>query len=211
MKGQGPNSITSYISGLNYIQKTLGEKDLLSFPIIKKTLIGLRKRGRRRPPKQAIDIPTLSKLIAATETCLKDIIDIAMTKCYIAMQFFGLFRISELLGDLKLKIPPLLFSNIKINDNLLTTELTQYKHSNGKGAVVKLCRQPSPSICPINLLNNYITLRGSRPGPLFILGNGKPLGKQALASRLRRCCVAAGLPPRTLNSPPTLSKWIGCL
>ena len=122
-----------------------------------------------------------------------------MTKCYIAMQFFGLFRTSELLGDLKLKIPPLLFSNFKINDNLLTTELTQYKHSNGKGAVVKLCKQPSPSICPINLLSNYITLRGSRPGPLFILGNGKPLGKQAFAIRLRRCCVAAGLPPRTFS------------
>ena len=106
IQGQGANSITSYISGLNYIQKSLNEKDLLSYPLVKKVLTGLRKNRRKSLPKAAIDLATLTKLITSTENCLHDIFEIYLIKCYIAIQFFGLFRISELLGDNKLEIPP---------------------------------------------------------------------------------------------------------
>ena len=200
IQGLGSKTITSCVSGLNYFQKSLNAQDLMTYPLIKKALKGLRKSGIKTTPKPAIDISSLEKLMAATEMCLKDMFEIKLMKCYMAVQFFGLFRVSELLGDVRLHIPAVKYEDFLISQDKLRLELAQYKHSAGKGAHIEVCSQTIETICPIKLMNDYLQLRGTRPGPLFLLGNGKPLSKQALATRFRRCCAAAGLPPRRFSS-----------
>jgi len=48
------------------------------------------------------------------------------------------------------------------------------------------------SVCPITALGNYLSLRGSAPGPLFIFSDGRPLTRQQLSSSVQSILNEAG-------------------
>ena len=48
------------------------------------------------------------------------------------------------------------------------------------------------SVCPIVALGNYLSRRGSTPGPLFLFSNGHPLTQQQLSSSVQAILHAAG-------------------
>ena len=48
------------------------------------------------------------------------------------------------------------------------------------------------SVCPIVALGNYLSRRGSTPGPLFLFSNGRPLTRQQLSSSVQAILHAAG-------------------
>ena len=48
------------------------------------------------------------------------------------------------------------------------------------------------SVCPIMALGNYLSLRGSAPGPLFTYSDGRPLTRQQLSSSVQSILHAAG-------------------
>ena len=48
------------------------------------------------------------------------------------------------------------------------------------------------SVCPIMALGNYLSLRGSAPGPLFTFSAGRPLTRQQLSSSVQSILHAAG-------------------
>ena len=49
-------------------------------------------------------------------------------------------------------------------------------------------------LCPVRALVQYLHLRGSNPGPLFLLSDGTPLSRQWLASSIRSILSSAGVP-----------------
>jgi len=48
------------------------------------------------------------------------------------------------------------------------------------------------SVCPITALGNYLSLRGSAPGPLFLFSDGRPLSWQQLSSSVQSILNGAG-------------------
>ena len=200
LTGHASSTITSYVSGINYFQRTLGYKDLLSNQLVQKTLLGIRKTSPKNPPRRPVNIETLRKLLNAATMFLNNLRDIALFKAIICIQFFGLFRISELLGDKNIDIPSLSLEDINMNNNIISVNLKRYKHSSGKGIVVNLCSQASKDLCPFEQLNKYLSFRGSKPGPLFVSSSGRQVTKQLFATHLRRCCKAAGFQPNEYSS-----------
>ena len=59
LEGLAASTITSYISGINHFQKSMGFKDLLDNPIVRKTILGLQKCGVKKTKKNAINLQTL--------------------------------------------------------------------------------------------------------------------------------------------------------
>ena len=49
-------------------------------------------------------------------------------------------------------------------------------------------------LCPVSALLHYLTARGSRPGPLFVCENGKPLTKLKFVEEVRAALTEANLP-----------------
>ena len=52
----------------------------------------------------------------------------------------------------------------------------------------------SSSICAVRAVLHYLSLRGNRSGPLFMLHTGQPLTRQLVTARLRSILHSAGLP-----------------
>ena len=48
-------------------------------------------------------------------------------------------------------------------------------------------------ICPVQLLMDYLVLRGSRPGAIFISHLGNPVSRDAFATQLKRAFRHCGL------------------
>ena len=59
------------------------------------------------------------------------------------------------------------------------------------------CRKPTPfrkgPLCAVQAMMAYLSVRGSAPGPLFRLQDGRPLSRVLLTDWLRQIFSAAGL------------------
>ena len=63
-----------------------------------------------------------------------------------------------------------------------------FKHSyNSRPFSVVLSRQPN-STCPVVLLSKYLTLRGLRPGAIFVSEGGLPVSRSVFSSQLLEIC-----------------------
>ena len=49
-------------------------------------------------------------------------------------------------------------------------------------------------LCPVRALTQYLHVRGSTSGPLFLLSDGTPLHRQWLTSSIQSILAAAGVP-----------------
>ena len=65
-----------------------------------------------------------------------------------------------------------------------------------KGCFVHIGRGSFP-LCAVQSLLAYLTLRGDRPGPLFLFQDGRPLSRSLLTAWLRRILPSAKHPRQT--------------
>ena len=188
-----PTTITTYLSAIAYFHKALEVTDPTNHWLVKKCLIGLKKQTKTRPEKPRVTLKSLEKLVKISKTSLSKSEKLQFN-CIITILFFGLFRISELLGDRKLKIASLEKSQVKVRNKILQIELISYKHSKGEKAIVEITAQKSKYICPLKNLQKYLEHRGPGEGPLFKIGK-KALTKARFNTLLKKCSETAGYEP----------------
>ena len=63
-------------------------------------------------------------------------------------------------------------------------------------------------LCPVRALTQYLHIRGSTPGPLFLLSDGTPLHRQWLTSNIQSIFSAAGVPVATPAIASALAKLL---
>ena len=51
------------------------------------------------------------------------------------------------------------------------------------------------NFCPVQIILDYLSLRGSRPGPLFHLGDGSPVSRAIFIDKLSMAIKYCGLDP----------------
>ena len=88
---------------------------------------------------------------------------------------------------------------ISSSGELMAFKLTfgDFKHSymyHAHPFSVILSRQPN-STCPVALLSQYFTLRGFRPGDIFLSEDGLPVSRSFFSNQLLRACHLCGLDP----------------
>ena len=175
--------------------------EFLTKPLIKKLIVGLKKKGPKKKKRKAVDLKSLKRINKAAKTYFKNDTDILLFQTVAAMMLFGLFRVSELLGDKALGIQSLQREQLKLTKDLLTISIAEYKHSKGQFSEVQITSQNSKYICPVNLLEKYLYRRGSQEGPLFVDNKQIPLTKQKFSRWLKNCCKVAKInPPYTSHS-----------
>ncbi len=117
--------------------------------------------------------------------------------------FFGFFRLGEITCPSPCNFDPrvhLTFEDVSV-DNLENTRLISLRIKRSKtdqlraGTTVSLARADG-DLCPVAALLAYIAIRGERPGPLFILEDGRYLTQAILTQHLRQAISRIGLDPR---------------
>ena len=172
------------------------QEDNTNKPLVRNCLKGLSENLKDKRP--AITPQTLDRLNRTANECL-DAYGAVAFRCISSWLFFGLFRISELLGDKGLNIPSLELDSVKEKKRVLTISLRSYKHSKGKGALVDLARQKNKHICPLRSFKTYIKTRGKNSNFLFVNKRGKPITKNVFAKTLKKVSLAADYNPPFLT------------
>jgi hypothetical protein len=76
-------------------------------------------------------------------------------------------------------------------------QFTSYKHSNHQTPVLTVNRSDRRD-CPVKALQEYIPLRGSAPGPLFLKDNS-PISRQHFTKVFHNCLKYINLLPSSYN------------
>ena len=119
-----------------------------------------------------------------------------------SLAFYAFLRIGEMTGKFNSNANhPLqldqLTKLISPSGELTAFKLTfgDFKHSyNARPLSVVLSQQPN-STCPIVLLSKYFTLRGFRPGTIFLSEDWLPVSRSFFSNQLLRACHLCGLDP----------------
>ena len=161
--------------------------------LVKRCVKGLRKNTITKE-KPRVTVGALRALIRVAVKKLNQY-EANLFKSLASMLFFGLFRISELIGDDRLGIQAVKLEQVESTKSSIKITLNQYKHSKGERAVIIMKKQSDREICPIQNWKSFIKIRGNKRGRLFIYKNQKPVSKSSFATTLARCSKAAGYEP----------------
>ena len=76
-----------------------------------------------------------------------------------------------------------------------TITFTSFKHNTAlKTFSVRIEAKPELKTCPVQLLSQFLQVRGSAPGPLFCYVDGTPVPRGHFSTKLNLCLKALSLP-----------------
>ena len=197
-----PSTVTKYISALGYSHKLLGFPDPSKVFYVSQILKGYKKVGFRLDSRLPITLPILDRLVSIAPFLQGSTYQISQFQAMCSLAFYAFLRIGEMTVHFNGNAnPPLQLHQItkliSPSGELQAFKLTfgDFKHSyNSRPFSVVLSRQPN-STCPVLLLSKYLTLRGIRPGAIFVSEGGLPVSRSVFSSQLLRACHLCGLDP----------------
>lgn len=110
------------------------------------------------------------------------------------LAFHAFLRVGELCGSRH----ALCMENIDMQPNYFSVKFSSYKFSAGRCPSVFIPANSSV-YCPVRALNQYLEVRGSHPGFLFLTTGGEPLSIPKFRSELALVVRAAGLHDRGIT------------
>ena len=169
-----PSTVTTYISALGYSHKLLGFPDPSKVFYVYQILKGYKKVGFHLDSRLPITLPILDRLVRIGEMTTH-----FNSNANPPLQLYQITKLISPSGDLQ----------------AFKLTFGDFKHSyNSRPFSVVLSRQPN-STCPVVLLSKYLTLRGVRPGAIFVSEGGLPVSRSVFSSQLLRACHLCGLDP----------------
>lgn len=194
------STIRSYLSAISFVSKCKQENDPVSSFLVSKTLQGLKNTVN--PTADAslrpITKPVLAKVVDAIKFCVAPHYSILLYKSLFLLTFHACLRA----GEVTLSNNPTHIIQLRQICRLTTgytIKFQSYKHCTQTKPAIHITTQPNAMYCPVVALDNYLSIRGSHPGPLFILQADKNLTRQAFATTLKNCIRHAGYPPEKYN------------
>ena len=190
-----PPTVTSYLSAVRSLHVDLGLPDpMLGSHRLHRLVRGVRRQG---PPSQRVSrLPVTNRLMVVLgQSLAMPSFNHRMFWAACCAAFFGFLRVGEFTCP-GVFDPPCHLSRSDISLDSAGCFLLHLKRSKSdpfaRGCVVLLA--PSGSwICPVSALANYLELRGSSPGPLFVCDDGRPLTPGLVNKWLRAILSSAGV------------------
>ena len=195
-KGLAPSFISTYLASIRSLHVDFGLPDPTNGALRLRRILRAARPipgSTPRPLRLPITVPLLAIIAQALDSPTFDNVMFWAACC---TAFFGFLRVSEFtcygpydpimhLSRSDLSLDPAGFYRLYL------------KRSKTDPFALGCTIILGPSgrrICPVIALSRYITLRGTSPGPLFILANGLPLSPSVVNTWLRSILSATGIP-----------------
>lgn len=189
LDGLAYSSILSRLSAINFIHKARSWPAPSASFLVSKALAGVRNlKGASRSTRAPITPPILSRLISSLDSLHLTPRQCALFRAMFLLAFYAFLRVGEMCASRHC----LQLSNLNLQQKFLSLTFDSYKFSAGRSPSVFIPARP-PTICPVQAMRAYISLRGNAPGPLFCDEGGRPLPSRVFASFLKEACLSAGL------------------
>ena len=191
-------TISTYISAISYVHKLKGYADPTKVFLILKLLAAIKSRSRpdiRLP----ITLPVLRLLVEALKQTSSSFYHRTLFTAMFLTAFYGFLRIGEITckttssGSSVLQHQNLSFLLHEGEVIAAKLTLTNFKHNrSGRPFYIHILRQQGSEYCPVQALQSFCTLRGSRSGPLFTLADGSSVSTHHFSQALNQCLTFCG-------------------
>ena len=200
VRGYAPSTMITYVSAIGYLHKISGFSDPTREFVIQKLLAGAAKIAPSVDPRLPVTHILLHRLIEDLPHYVSAHYNRVLIAAMFSVAFFGLFRVGELtvskFGDVLLHL-----KDLKVQGDHFVISIAKYKHSKSNTAIqIPIERQSDTTICPVTLLFNYLSLRGTSPGPLFMFTSGSHVPRQFFTKTLSGGVSFIGLQPSLYKS-----------
>lgn len=106
--------------------------------------------------------------------------------------FYAFLRVGEITVRSLSKPNLLLLSNVSFKTtakaSCMIITITNFKHNLGKNPVhLEIKSQPFRSFCPVQIMKNYLKVRGAEDGPLFCYTSGRPIPRSEFCKYYFQC------------------------
>lgn len=196
-----PSTVHTYISAIGYSHKLLGFSDPSKIFYISQMLKGYSKIGFRLDSRLPISLPILHRLISSAPQLPGSPYQICQFQAMCSLAFFAFLKVGEMsISSNPKAAPPLQLSqlskllNAKGKIEAFKVSIQNFKHSYNQ-APFSLIIYRQQSFCPVQLLLNYIVLRGTQPGPFFSTVDGAPVSRTSFTDLLSLAIRYCGLDP----------------
>jgi hypothetical protein len=163
-------------------------------------LKGYGKNGARLDSRLPITLPILRSLLEVSPRINGSNYQICQFKAMCSLAFFAFLRIGEITTTKNTGCQPLQLHNLAFscdsNNRVVGIKLTfhDFKHNyNQRPFTLTINRQST--CCPIQLLLDYLALRGDTKGAIFITRGGIAIAREAFALQLSEAIRLCGLDP----------------
>ena len=191
-----PGTILSIMSALSFVHKLLGITDPTDSFLVKKMMLGCKKLRVRTDSRLPITLNILSLIIKATNGMFVDSFSQSRFKAMCSLAFHALLRIGEMTSSHN----NLTVDCISLDTGFLTVQFLKYKHSAGSVSTHRIKAYPGSVHCPVKAMSEYLKLRGSRSGPLFMSNTGTAVFRKAFVNDLKLALRRAGIHDRRYTS-----------
>jgi len=185
--GLAPATISSHLSAISYYHIILDHPDPCDSPKIRRMLLGCRKLKNTKDNRKPLLHKHINLLLNSNNHVFSDNAYVkVMIKSLILLTYFGFFRMGELLPNSSATAKHVVqFSHVELLSKSIRLVLHHSKTNNSSKPIVILIHKESPH-CPVKSLREFLNIRGSQPGPLFISAIGAPLTIQAFRSNFKQ-------------------------
>ena len=156
-------TIQSMISALSYVHTLNNLQNLSESVLVKRALMGIRNLSV--PTCKSIPMPkeVMEKVVISADGTIQDSFKCGLFKAMTALAFYGLLRVGEFTKSRNcLQLRDILLSSDKVQ-----ITFRSFKHSHGESATINVLSVAENEVCPVLLLRQYLTCRGTSAGSLF--------------------------------------------
>ena len=195
------STVMTYVSALSYSHKLGGYPDPSKAFVVMQMLKGYGKLGTRLDRRLPITLPILHRLLEAAPRLLSSSHQVLLFKAMCSFAFFAFTRVGEITvsgkegSPVPLQIDQLtkLVNRANEVEGLKVVFLDFKHHYNEPPFSLVISRQPT--FCPVQILLDYLSFRGSGPGALFVHSDGYPVARTWFCSQLSSAIKFCGLNP----------------
>ena len=201
-RGYASSTVLTNISAIGYVHRLAGLPDPTESHLIKTALKGYVKLAPSIDKRLPITLPILLQLGNAFNHTLSSLCKIRLFKAMCALAFFAALRVGEITSRTNtppsriLKLDQLSFLRNR-DAKIETVKITMrnFKHGSPFQPSELLVHSENTAMCPVSLLSEYIAVRGSRPGPLFVHTDGSAVAREFFTTELQKAPQFCKLDP----------------
>lgn len=200
-RGLSYGTIRTYVSAIAFPHKMAEQTDPTESFLIAKTLQGIKNQQSTRTSHRLLPITKniLHQLVDSLPFSVNDTYSRAMWKAIFLLTYHACLRSGEVVSS---NNTDNIIGLHQVNLQLNSLFITFYKFKHSQGATPTLCIKPDQNTCycPLQALRQYLQVRGSQPGFLFIDKHSAPPTRLQFAHLLKSTLTMTGHPAHRYNT-----------
>ena len=190
-----PSRILTYVSALSYVHKLSNLPDPSKNFLVQKLLMAHNRLHSAPDVRLPITHLVLHRLVLALNHTNSSAFQRLLYKTMFLVPFYGFFRLGELTAKGANWRPLVHVEDLSFHSrhSCMTSAsivIKGFKHNtSGRPFTVNLESAEDVEFCPVNYLQQYSSLWGSAPGPLFCFADGAPVKTPHFTKQLRRTLI----------------------